>query len=332
LPPGVFLPVVEDHPLAIEIGEWVIDEVLTQIEVWQDAGLQMQVSVNVSAIQLQQPDFVNRLTEQLAAHPMIAPQKIQIEVLETSALRDIVQTSQVLNACHKIGLSFALDDFGTGYSSLTYLKRLPANVLKIDQSFVSDMLDDPENLNILEGILSLATAFHREVIAEGVETVEHGLMLLYLGCEHAQGYGIARPMQASDVEHWVNTWKPDVRWSNVPHIHAGNKALLAACVEIGAWIAALDSFLMGGRHTPPVIDPDQCRFGKWLKNEQAAGRESDPIYLKLNDIHDQLHELSAEMLRTHAQNKNAEGVARLQELHTLYDDLLTLLGKFQENP
>ena len=130
----------------------------------------MPVSVNVGALQLQQPDFVDRLASLLAAHPGVKPSSLELEVLETSALQDVVQTSQVLNACHSIGVSFALDDFGTGYSSLTYLKRLPASILKIDQSFVSDMLEDPENLNILEGILGLGSAFHRQVIAEGVET------------------------------------------------------------------------------------------------------------------------------------------------------------------
>ena len=113
-------------------------------------------------------------------------------------------------------MSIALDDFGTGYSSLTYLKRLPANVLKIDQSFVSDMLDDPENLTILEGLLGLAAAFRRQVIAEGVETVDHGLMLLQMGCELAQGYGIARPMPAADFPAWVSAWRPDPRWADVP--------------------------------------------------------------------------------------------------------------------
>ena len=125
--------------------------------------------------------------QRLAAHPLMKPSNLELEVLETSALQDVVRTSQVSSACREIGVSIGLDDFGTGYSSLTYLKRLPANVLKIDQSFVRDMLDEPENLTILEGVLGLAAAFRREVIAEGVETVEHGLMLLQMGCELRPG-------------------------------------------------------------------------------------------------------------------------------------------------
>jgi EAL domain-containing protein (putative c-di-GMP-specific phosphodiesterase class I) len=109
-------------------------------------------------------------------------------------------------------VAFALDDFGTGYSSLTYLKRLRVALLKIDQSFVHNMLDDPDDLAILQGIIGLAAAFKREVIAEGVETVAHGTALLQLGCELAQGYGIVRPMPPEQLPAWVATWKPDTAW------------------------------------------------------------------------------------------------------------------------
>jgi len=111
-----------------------------------------------------------------------------------------------------MGVYFALDDFGTGYSSLTYLKQLPVKMLKIDQSFVRDMLDDANDLAILEGVIGLANAFHKEVIAEGVESIEHGRVLLSLGCELAQGYGIARPMPSHQIPQWLSSWKPDASW------------------------------------------------------------------------------------------------------------------------
>ena len=119
-----------------------------------------------------------------------------------------------MNACVALGVKFALDDFGTGYSSLTYLRRLPANLIKIDQSFVRDMLIDSDDLAIVEGVIGLAKSFKREVIAEGVETIDHGTALLELGCELAQGYGIARPMPAADIPEWINNWKPDENWDN----------------------------------------------------------------------------------------------------------------------
>jgi EAL domain-containing protein (putative c-di-GMP-specific phosphodiesterase class I) len=111
-----------------------------------------------------------------------------------------------------MGVVIALDDFGTGYSSLTYLKRLPAHILKIDRSFVSGMLENPEDKAIIEGILSLAKAFDRQVIAEGVETTEHGEMLLKMGCELAQGYAIARPMPPAEFPGWVEGWRHNSRW------------------------------------------------------------------------------------------------------------------------
>ena len=215
LPPAMFLSVIEDHALTVDIGEWVIDTALTQMELWQAAGLDMRVSINVGARQLQQGDFVDRLKFILARHPSVKSSHLELEVLETSALEDIAQVSQVIEACAQIGVKFALDDFGTGYSSLTYLKRLRVALLKIDQSFVRDMLEDPDDLAILQGIIGLAAAFKRDVIAEGVETVEHGSLLLQLGCELAQGYGIARPMPAAQMPQWAAQWQPDAAWDSV---------------------------------------------------------------------------------------------------------------------
>lgn len=117
-----------------------------------------------------------------------------------------------MSACIALGVNFALDDFGTGYSSLTYLRRLPANLIKIDQTFVRDMLVDEDDFAIVEGVIALAKSFKREVIAEGVETIEHGSALLQIGCELAQGYGIAKPMPANDIPAWISNWKPDASW------------------------------------------------------------------------------------------------------------------------
>jgi diguanylate cyclase (GGDEF)-like protein/PAS domain S-box-containing protein len=216
LAPGTFLPVIEEHPLAVEVGEWVIDTALTQIEVWRAAGLDLPISVNIGARQLQQANFMQRLQAILAKHPQVNPASLELEVLETSALADMEQVSQVIEDCLQMGVKFALDDFGTGYSSLTYLKRLRVAILKIDQSFVRDMLEDPDDLAILEGIIGLAAAFKRDVIAEGVETVAHGTALLHLGCELAQGYGIARPMAADQLPAWVASWQPEGEWHAVP--------------------------------------------------------------------------------------------------------------------
>ncbi len=213
LSPALFLPVIEDHPLSIELGDWVINEALQQIAHWQNLGLLIPVSVNIGALQLQRSEFVTQLAAQLAAHPQVPPAYLQLEIVETSALEDIAEVADIMRRCRDLGVSFAVDDFGTGYSSLTYLKRLPAELLKIDQTFVRDMLDDPDDLAIVKGVIGLANAFHRQVIAEGVETVAHGELLIPLGCELAQGYGIARPMPAADLPAWAASWKPAPVWT-----------------------------------------------------------------------------------------------------------------------
>lgn len=219
LSPNEFLPVIEDHPLMVEVGEWVIDSALTQLGLWHAAGLPMQVSVNISARQLQHADFVGRLRGLLAMHAEVNPADLELELLETSALEDLVWVSHIIDQCRQLGLLFTLDDFGTGYSSLTYLKRLPVTQIKIDQSFVQNMLNDPDDLSILEGVIGLANAFHRQAIAEGVETVAHGTLLLQLGCELGQGFGIAHPMPAHELPQWCATWFPDPAWLNLSPVN-----------------------------------------------------------------------------------------------------------------
>jgi len=212
LGPGAFLPALEQQALMVDLGDWVLEQALQQLAQWNCTGLHLPVSVNVNAMQLAQPDFVPKLRAALARHPELPPDQLELEVLETSALGDLSSVSALLHQCRELGVHTSLDDFGTGYSSLTYLKHLPIQVLKIDQSFVRSMLDDATDIAILQGVLSLAQALGRLVIAEGVETSAHAQMLLRLGCLHGQGYAIARPMPAAQIPDWVAQWRPDPAW------------------------------------------------------------------------------------------------------------------------
>jgi diguanylate cyclase (GGDEF)-like protein/PAS domain S-box-containing protein len=212
LEPALFLPVVEGNALAVELDEWVLGAALAQMQAWQDAGVPVPVSINVGARLLQQTDFVQRLHAILLAHPGVNPAHVQLEVLETSALHDIGRVSRTMDACRELGVSFALDDFGTGYSSLTYVKRLPVALIKIDKSFVHDMLTDKDDMAILRAVTGLAAAFQQAVIAEGVETLEQGLALMDLGCDLAQGYCIAKAMPAQDFAEWARNWQCDPIW------------------------------------------------------------------------------------------------------------------------
>jgi len=209
LSPADFLPVIENTHWMIKVSDCVIDTALKQLSEWHQADIKITVSVNVAPCDLTQGDFVEKLRSHLDNYPDLKPKYLELEILETTALNDIDNVCNIMQSCIELGVSFSLDDFGTGYSSLTYLKRLPAKALKIDQTFIRDMLVDEEDLAIVIGTLGLAKAFHLEVIAEGVETPEHGDKLIELGCNLAQGYGIARPMPAHKINDWLQQWEVD---------------------------------------------------------------------------------------------------------------------------
>ncbi|MBU0751084.1 MAG: EAL domain-containing protein [Gammaproteobacteria bacterium] len=210
--PGEFLPAIEETDFAVTLGRWVMDAAVAQLDAWRKAGMALNVSINMAARHLQTPGFINELELLLNRYPDVPPAAIELEVLETAAIEDIVEAATIIHAGHALGLRFALDDFGTGYSSMSYFKRLGVDTLKIDQSFVRDMLDDEGDRAIVEGMIGLAQVFGREVIAEGVETIEIGETLVRLGCELAQGYGIARPMPAAEMPAWMGEWQGRTGW------------------------------------------------------------------------------------------------------------------------
>lgn len=205
--PGEFLPHLERAEIHVALGEWVLRTALGQLQAWADMGLICKVNVNISGSHLQQPGFTTQLEALLQEYPDIPRSSLVLELLETSALSSLEDAATAIRACHALGVGVALDDFGTGFSSLAYLKQLPADVLKIDRSFVRDMLHNEGDRAILQSILLLGQAFGRTVVAEGVETLEQGAALLDMGCELAQGYGIARPMPAYEAIVWVKNRK-----------------------------------------------------------------------------------------------------------------------------
>jgi hypothetical protein len=222
-----------------------------------------------------------------------------------------------------MGIGFALDEFGTGYSSLTYLRRLPASVLKIDQSFVRDMLDDPDDMAILEGVLGLARAFRTQVIAEGVETPAHGQMLLRLGCEWGQGLAIAPPMPAGDLPAWLTGWQPEASWLNVSTAAHEDLPLLTAMVEHRAWVADLTSYVQGQRSTPPPLDVHSCRFGRWLHHQSNRHRLHKPDqFASIDRLHNDIHQQATQLVGWTQTGQTEHIAASLPALRTTRDALL----------
>ncbi len=207
LAPGEFLPLMAGSDLEVPLGEWVIETALRQIAVWKMDGLPLRVSVNIGAHHLQQPNFTDRLQAILEKHPEVSADNLELEILESSAVDDLRRVSQVLVDCKRLGVHFSLDDFGTGYSSLSYFRELPVETLKIDQSFVREMLDNSDDLSIVESIIHLARTLKRSVIAEGIESAAHAAALVKLGCFYGQGYAIARPMPAEALLAWLTRWR-----------------------------------------------------------------------------------------------------------------------------
>ncbi len=299
IPPLEFLPFIEDDELIVELGKWVIKAALEQMEDWLRGGFETSVSVNVASRQLQEPNFVKDLKQVLSEHPDIRPENLELEVLETAALEDIISTSRIIKDCSELGIKTSLDDFGTGYSSLTYLKRLPTSILKIDQSFVRDMMKDPENLAIVQGIMGLARAFNKQVIAEGMETADHGRMLLQLGCDFAQGYGIAKPMPAEDVVSWKDSWKPDPIYSSIRELTwvDADYPILAAEVEHNRWISLLVNSV---ENDQPIIhtnlgDYHRCCLGQWYYDGGLKRYGDNPEFQKLESSHKHIHLVAVEI-------------------------------------
>jgi len=202
-----FLPFIENEDIAVDLGEWVIRDSLRILDEWGRQGLQLPLSVNVSAHQFNKSNFQERLAAILNEFPQVEPQQLEIEIVESVALNDLSRVCLVIADCKALGVKFSLDDFGTGYSSLTYLKQLSIDTLKIDQSFIQNMREDKSDLAIVGGVIGLAKAFNCTTVAEGVETWEHSSGLKNMGCEIAQGYVIARPMPAEEIPDWITKFK-----------------------------------------------------------------------------------------------------------------------------
>lgn len=212
LAPVHFLPSIEDTAVMQQLDMWVLKTAWNQLSRWQKNGQCIPVSVNVSPQSLSNPRFPKLLADLLALYPDLMVQCIALEVVESSAIADMESIIQVMRECVALGVRFDLDDFGTGYSSLTYLRRLPATTIKIDQSFVRGMLHNAEDLAIVQGVIALAKAFKLKVVAEGVESEAHGVQLIELGCDMAQGYSIAKPMPVEAFEQWLETYQPNPHW------------------------------------------------------------------------------------------------------------------------
>jgi diguanylate cyclase (GGDEF)-like protein/PAS domain S-box-containing protein len=203
--PANFIPLAEETGLIVEIGEWVLREACQQMERWQKifpSDPPLFVSVNLSSKQFIQSDLIQRI-ERIIKETKINPEGLKLEITESAVMDDVDSATEMLKKLRALGIKLSIDDFGTGYSSLSYLHRFPIDTLKVDRSFVVNMSEDSENVEIVRTIVSLAQNLGMNVIAEGVETKEQLAALRKLGCENGQGYLFSKPVGAKAAENLI---------------------------------------------------------------------------------------------------------------------------------
>lgn len=205
--PGEFVPVIEHSLHANTMTDWVLRTATRQLRSWQDDGMEIRLSVNVSASNLDDASFVDRVLA-IIADEGVWPESLELEITESAVMKDATTALERLTALAGAGVRLAIDDFGTGYSSLAYLQKLPAHVVKIDRSFVSGMENGEREQSLVRSMISMSHGMGYSVVGEGVETAAAADLLGQMGCEEAQGYFFARPMEAVDFVAWTCTHQP----------------------------------------------------------------------------------------------------------------------------
>lgn len=215
--PDVFLTPHVQEKLGPQIGDWVLKSAIKQLQEWQEMQVNTRLSVNISANHLQQKSFSSKLAEFLFDAPEVDPACLELEILESVEPEDFDALKNVIKDCHRLGVTIALDDFGTGYSSLNIVRSLAIDVLKIDRSFIINMLENTDDRSIVTVIIDLCRTFNRQVVAEGIESAAHIASLNAMGCHLGQGYGIARPLPVAEVKQWINAYNSEFGVSSPRH-------------------------------------------------------------------------------------------------------------------
>lgn len=320
LAPSEFIPLLEHDNLIINVGEWVINKALKQQVEWKKAGFNLKISVNVASRHLHQDLFVKQLTEMLDDQDLDVINHLTIEIVETAALEDISKVSETIKQCRDLGVNFAIDDFGTGFSSLAHLKHLAVNELKIDKSFVINMLKSPDDLAIVRGVIGLGVSFKHAVIAEGVESIDQILMLMDLGCNIVQGYFIARPMPADKLTSWLKTFEPNPLWK-LPFTQASSRhyfELLLAETNHSHWIKQqyeIQTESLDDRPPQEIFAGHQCQFGRWLQGDGGRQFGQQSWFLMIQAIHQHIHDSAIKLCAYQNNGQQEQAHAEAAYLH-----------------
>ncbi len=305
MPPLTFLPHIEGTSIMIDLGNWVIHQALQQLTEWNQTGHNWHVSINIAANHLENPSFLPTLKQTLAQYPQVNHNQLEIEILETTSIENIDKLQKLIHQLHQLDIHVSLDDFGTGYSSLSYLKNLPIDVLKIDQSFVRDMLIDSTDLDLIKAITLIGQTFNCQVLAEGVETLEHGAHLIHQNCQFAQGYGIAKPMPAKDIPHWITYFKNRSTWQFAAQHQwkLEDLPIIMAQADHANWVAKILRYIEDPSAQTQLVEEEivhdtHCRFGKWYYHQGKQQYGHLATFQNLEPLHKQVHQIGNQILQT----------------------------------
>lgn len=288
LSPDEFLPAIQDHPVMIELGEWVIRESLAQMSRWREIGIHVPVSVNVPALQLEHPYFIKRLKYLVSTAPSYQPGSLEIEILETRALKNLDVVSQLIDDCALFGVYFSLDDFGTGYSSLHYLKKLHISQIKLDRSFVSDVLTSIDDFQIMNAVINLAVSMNMNVVAEGIESRDQAISLMHLGCDHMQGYIISRPINSANFPSWYLSWSCDPSYALFYRVKKHDLLLLEAVVIHRSWLSTL-AHNVATCNSEGIFDNDFLTIlDRWAVDTNQANAQALEVSLLVRSFYMQI--------------------------------------------
>jgi diguanylate cyclase (GGDEF)-like protein len=237
--PEEFIPLLEETKMIVDVGAWVLREACAQAAGWQEEGRPLELSVNVSALQLDTDDLIEHVTEALGESGL-APESLTIEITETTLMSDAEETARRLQELKRLGVRIAVDDFGTGYSSLGHLRQFPVDVLKIDRSFVSQLSDGGEGEILLHTLLQLGKALEIETTAEGIERPQDLSLIREKDCDNGQGFLFTRPLSAQDAGSFFRQW-PAHRRFEVRHEQEGDRVPLDGSLGSDAAAAGADA-------------------------------------------------------------------------------------------
>ena len=305
LMPGQFLPDVSEGPEAVTLDMWVIRQVLVQLRQWETTHPDWRISANLSPYTFTHGDLVNRLRNKIARIGPLRPGCLELEIVESAAIANIDSARATIDQLRAMNIVVSIDDFGVGYASLSYLRQLACGRLKIDRSFIDQILDDTSDISLVSGVISLARIFKHDVIAEGVETAEQGILLMRLGCHFAQGWGIARAMDVHAIDGWIQQWSPDPGWSRWGGIDwdMNDLPLIVALRDHQTWLEQLLASAerpVADEARAPLCDHRQCRFGNWLyqRLDQSTGHPDLSGALRATeDEHRRLHQCVGDLLQ-----------------------------------